>query len=135
MWIPAKEYLPHRNRMLFIDHIRLSENDSIAKAIVRDDNPFLVDEKLPSYIGIEYMAQALAGQRGMLFDEAKGMMGFIVSIKSVDIKKPYINKFEEINILADVVHRNNQFEASVCTLMQDEEILTAELSVMGAKHE
>lgn len=51
----------HRGPMAFIDELVAVEGDTArCRATVRADNPFLIDNRLPPWILVEYMAQSVA---------------------------------------------------------------------------
>jgi predicted hotdog family 3-hydroxylacyl-ACP dehydratase len=60
-------FLVHRQPMLLLDRIvSLSETEAQAEATVRPDNPFFETGRgIPSYVGLEMMAQAIACIDGM----------------------------------------------------------------------
>ncbi|MEO7478332.1 MAG: hypothetical protein ABIT64_03760 [Lysobacteraceae bacterium] len=57
--------VPHRGRMLLLDRLLASDADAVVvSAIVAADNLFADDHGVPAWIGIEYMAQAIAAWAG-----------------------------------------------------------------------
>ncbi|MFS1523228.1 hypothetical protein ACL7TT_03805 [Microbulbifer sp. 2304DJ12-6] len=61
----AEELVPHSGDMSLLDEIVLVEEDKLmAKLRVRDDGLFSRDKRVPAYVGIEYMAQAIAAFSG-----------------------------------------------------------------------
>ncbi|GAB2502226.1 ApeP family dehydratase [Arenimonas alkanexedens] len=68
--------LPHRGGMLWIDRVlQVDAENVVAEATVRDDHLLLGDsgDAVPAWVGIEYMAQAIAawaGARALARDEA-----------------------------------------------------------------
>ncbi|WKD49943.1 hotdog family protein [Microbulbifer spongiae] len=61
----AEELVPHSGGMSLLDEILLVEEDKLkAKLQVRDDGLFSRDKRVPAYVGIEYMAQAIAAFSG-----------------------------------------------------------------------
>lgn len=51
----------HRGPMAFIDELVEAEGDrGRCRAVVRADNPFLIDDRLPVWTLVEYMAQSVA---------------------------------------------------------------------------
>ena len=59
--------IPHRGAMLLLDRVLEYDADSIvAELQVPADGPFHADGGVPAYVGIEYMAQAVACWAGCM---------------------------------------------------------------------
>lgn len=55
------ELVDHRGPMAFIDELVSVEGDAACcRALIRVDNPFLLDNRLPAWVLVEYMAQSVA---------------------------------------------------------------------------
>lgn len=129
MWMPANDYIPHEKSMRFIDVICENTGGCVAKGVVRDDNPLLTEEGLPAHVGIEYMAQAIAGQRGIAQQDSAKKGGVIVNIKAVQIARSHFAVGEEIEIFIESLHRDATFEVNRCVAVQGEQVIEAEISV------
>jgi len=58
---PSAQYVDHRGPMAFIDElVSVTGESARCCGVVRADNPFLVEDRLPSWILVEYMAQSVA---------------------------------------------------------------------------
>jgi len=81
---PIEAYIPHRGAMRFID--RLVEHDAesvVVEAQVPFDGLFLEAAGMPAWVGIEYMAQAIAAWAGAQA-QARGEMpklGFLLGTR------------------------------------------------------
>ena len=63
--IAIEQVVPHRGRMLFVDELLESDVDAVVvSAEVRPDNLFADERGVPAWVGIEYMAQAIAAWAG-----------------------------------------------------------------------
>ena len=63
--IDANLVVPHSARMSLLDTVvRADENSLTAEARVREDSPFARDGVVGAWVGIEYMAQAIAAFEG-----------------------------------------------------------------------
>ncbi|SHF36301.1 Predicted 3-hydroxylacyl-ACP dehydratase, HotDog domain [Microbulbifer donghaiensis] len=61
----AEELVPHSGDMSLLDTVvAVGEETLTAKLRVRDDGIFARDGRVPAYVGIEYMAQAVAAFSG-----------------------------------------------------------------------
>ncbi|MFV8782814.1 hypothetical protein ACNKU7_10370 [Microbulbifer sp. SA54] len=67
----AEELVPHSGDMSLLDEIlTVAEETLSARLTVRDDGIFSRDQRVPAYLGIEYMAQAIAAFSGYHAREA-----------------------------------------------------------------
>lgn len=67
--IDIKQLVPHREPMLLVDRLcQFDELSAQCEHIIRADEIFFAAQQqaVPSYIGIEYMAQTIAAYAGML---------------------------------------------------------------------
>ncbi len=63
--LPIENYVPHRGAMLLIDRLLAADEESaVAEVTVPRDGLFLHDAGMPSWVGIEYMAQTVAAWAG-----------------------------------------------------------------------
>ena len=129
MWLDAKDLIPHDRTMRFIDAVRPNEGDIVARGRVRNDNPLLEPKGLPAHVGIEYMAQAIAGLRGIAEPKSAKRSGVIVNIKEVNIHKPFFIVGEQIEVLVESLYKDETFEVNLCRAIQGDEIISAEISV------
>jgi predicted hotdog family 3-hydroxylacyl-ACP dehydratase len=82
--IDIRSIVPHGGRMLLVDRLLEGDEDSVAvSARVRDDNPFADDAGVPAWVGIEYMAQAVAAWAGCraLARGEKAKIGFLLGTR------------------------------------------------------
>ena len=99
------DVLPHREPMILIDSLDSYDHDScICKVKITKESPFYDENQsaAPSYIGIEYMAQAIAAYSGAnaLDNNGKVTIGFLLgSRKYKTFKTSFtINTLLTINI-------------------------------------
>jgi predicted hotdog family 3-hydroxylacyl-ACP dehydratase len=65
--IKVEDILPHAGAMVLLDSVQAYDEHSMTvKTTVRDDGLFGDGQTIPAWIGIEYMAQAVAAQGGMM---------------------------------------------------------------------
>ncbi|TDM05736.1 MAG: 3-hydroxylacyl-ACP dehydratase [Ideonella sp. MAG2] len=88
---PLQSCLPHRGRMLLI-HRLLSADDetALAEVDVRPDSLFAQPEGVPAWVGLEYMAQAVAAWAGARAQRAgrKPRLGFLLGTRRFEVKTP-----------------------------------------------
>lgn len=64
-FLPIENYVPHRGSMLLIDRLLAADEErAVAEVCVPRDGLFLQDEGMPSWVGLEYMAQTVAAWAG-----------------------------------------------------------------------
>ena len=82
--LPADQFVPHEGSISLLDKVLTCDAESLrASAIVRVDNPFLLDGVVPASIGLEYMAQAIAAWAGLrAIEEESIKLGFLVGTRS-----------------------------------------------------
>jgi predicted hotdog family 3-hydroxylacyl-ACP dehydratase len=79
--------VPHSGRMLLVDALLASDADSVlVSAQVRHDNPFADDAGVPAWVGIEYMAQAVAAWAGCRALERgeRARIGFLLGTRKYE---------------------------------------------------
>ena len=65
--INIAELLPHDGKMVLLDQVVEYDHQSlVATTVVRDDGLFGDGKTVPAWLGIEYMAQTIAAQGGMM---------------------------------------------------------------------
>lgn len=64
--LPFEAYVPHASPMALLDDIVHCDDDSLeATVVIRRDAPFAEAVGVPSYVGIEYMAQSIGAFAGV----------------------------------------------------------------------
>jgi len=83
-YLPISEYLPHRGAMALLDRVVEAEPKRIVCSLaLHSGSAFCREGRVPSYVGVEYMAQAAGALIGW-GERAKGMeprVGFLVAIR------------------------------------------------------
>ena len=78
---PLKQLLPHDHPMILIDNIvACREHGLTATVTIHERSPFVETDGVPSWIGIEYMGQAIAAYAGLRArrDGVPVRIGFLV---------------------------------------------------------
>jgi predicted hotdog family 3-hydroxylacyl-ACP dehydratase len=64
-FLPIENYVPHRGAMLLLDRLVGADDEAaVAEVTVPRDGMFLNDAGMPSWVGMEYMAQTVAAWVG-----------------------------------------------------------------------
>ena len=86
-------YIPHREHMVLIDQIDKNFEDDFTTIVNINSDSLLCTEKgVPSYCGIEYMAQSIAAYSSIyLYSGQKARIGFIISLRNYQATKPFFD--------------------------------------------
>ncbi|MCM8527805.1 MAG: hypothetical protein NE327_14890 [Lentisphaeraceae bacterium] len=130
---PAIDYIPHDGSMALIDTITEVSEGYIECSVktsgshsFRDDN-----DRIPSWIGIEYMAQSIAAYAGWVDREnGKGVsVGFLLGSRNLVLHTDFFSD-ETIYIQASLVFRNEELGSFKCVILsQNKETVLAEAVV------
>lgn len=89
--VDAGLVVPHSDRMLLLDTVEhADENSLVASARVRADSPFVRDGVVGTWIGIEFMAQAIAAFEGCRARERgeSPKVGFLIGSRHFSSTSP-----------------------------------------------
>lgn len=91
----------HRGAMAFIDElVEAGTNGARCRAVIRSDNPFLVDGRLPGWILIEYIAQSVAifaGHR-RASEDSEHRHGLLLGCRNLRISREAIDIGSRLDI-------------------------------------
>jgi len=90
--LPIENYVPHRGAMLLLDRLLVADDESaVAEVMVPRDGLFLHDAGMPSWVGIEYMAQAVAAWAGWraLQKDKPVQIGFLLGSRRYEATQPF----------------------------------------------
>lgn len=98
---PVEDLVPHAAPMLLLDRVVAYEEKAlVAEVTIGQHSPYLQAEGVPAYVGIEYMAQAvaaLAGVRGRLKGE-KPRIGFLLGTRQLTSTRGWFRLGERLDI-------------------------------------
>lgn len=90
--------LPQSGYMIFLDEIKaLKEAEILCSYKVKENSPFVVENKLESYCYIEIMAQSIAAYAG---SQKKIDLGFLLSVRKMKILKTFVEVGDELIVKA-----------------------------------
>jgi predicted hotdog family 3-hydroxylacyl-ACP dehydratase len=119
---PVEELLSHRGKMLLIDKVLRFDNESLSSQVtVRSDGLFDKDNNVPSWLGMEYMAQTIGAYQGMMDKIANRpiQVGFLLGTRRYTCNKPYFKVGDTLSV-------------HVKRVMQDQGLGVFECQVLGA---
>ena len=83
-FLPIENYVPHRGEMLLLEQLLHADAETaVAQVVVPRDGLFLRDAGMPSWVGIEYMAQTVAAWAGWQAVQARQpvKLGFLLGTR------------------------------------------------------
>ncbi len=125
------QVLPHQSPMILIDSLEHYDLDSCRCTVaITQHSPFYntVNKGVPSYIGSEYMAQAIAAFAGAhaLDDNDSVQIGFLLGSRKYKTMCPYFALDERLTITIKELYREDSgLRVFEC------EIISAEQSVLA----
>jgi predicted hotdog family 3-hydroxylacyl-ACP dehydratase len=133
---PILDLLPHAPPMALLERsISISQEVYEAELTIRPQSLFCDGEKVPSWVGIEYMAQAIAAFAGAeaLSRNETVKVGFLLGSREFRPKVPYfkVGSILRINV-KKVIHDPNGLSVVACRLSeagQTEALVEANLTV------
>lgn len=129
------DVLPHEAPMILIDGIeQYTDKECIARVTITKDSPFYNSAKqgVPSYIGCEYMAQAIAGFAGSQALDIKEpvQIGFLLGSRKYKTLRPYFLLGETLNIsLCELYTEDSGLRVFECKIIDSENIAVATANV------
>lgn len=113
----AAPYLPHQGLMRLIDLIGA---DGTAQGRIRADNPFLQPQGLPAWVGLEYMAQAVAAGHNLRHARAGAARpGVITSFRDLRCERDWLDPALPLTVRTELVHAEDGHAVHACSLWQD----------------
>lgn len=132
--IPIAEVVPHAGAMLFLDDLLSHDEDGvIAEGGVDARHLFADAEGVPAWVGIEFMAQAIAAWAGCRA-RARGepvRIGFLLGTRRYECRRQYFAFGTRLRVeVRREIFGDNGLGMFVCRLFEaGEEIACANLSV------
>ncbi len=103
-WV-LEELVPHAHPMILIDSISEPEPEGLSATVrISEDCPFYeAPHGVPSYVGIEYVAQTVAALAGLKAKRAGRSveLGFLLGTRRLQATQPYFALGSELSIRVD----------------------------------
>ena len=127
------ELVPHEGNMCFLSSVESFDEASLhAKAHIKPSNPFLLEGSVASWVGIEYMAQAIAAWAGTEALE-KGepiKVGLLVGTRKYVVNSPGFPLHSELNIFVkSVMQAENGLGVFDCRIENEGNWVEARINV------
>ncbi len=134
---PIAKLLPHAEPMLLLDEAVHYDDTGLTAAVeVKNLQPFLSDGALPSYFGIELMAQTCGAYVGAEAME-RGLpvkIGYLLGTRHYEARVPAFQANERLTVTATVVFRDDNMGVFDCRIDNEGNcVATARLNVYQPK--
>jgi predicted hotdog family 3-hydroxylacyl-ACP dehydratase len=126
--IPLAELLPHGPESTLLDRlVAYDERKSMAVVEIRSDSAFFAGDGVPAWVGIEYMAQAVAAHAGF---EARQRgeppaVGFLLGTRSYDNRVPAFPAGSRLMVTVEPLSIEGALAAFRCTIALDDVVAEA----------
>ena len=127
------ELVPHDGNMCFLSSVEAFDEKSLhAKARIESTNPFLIGRTISNWLGIEYMAQAIAAWAGIR-GRNKGeppKVGLLLGTREYNGDSPAFQLHDELDIyISQVVASKNNLAVFKCRIEYKEGQIEATINV------
>ncbi len=115
----AAVYVPHSGRMVLLDKvIRYDENSIACNVVIGPDFMFLRDGRVGPWVGLEFMAQAIAAHGGCLAtaDGKPVRIGFLLGTRSIDCGAGWYHVGQELLVTARHIWGDDRLMKYSCTI-------------------
>lgn len=132
--LAVQDLVPHRGEMSWLDAVMHADDAGVvAQSKIRPDSYFVRDGRLPVWVGVEYMAQAVAawaGNRARLRGQTV-KIGLLLGTRRYEAHRQAFLVGDTLRIEARCeLSGDNGLSMFACTLLVDEKVAaTANLSV------
>lgn len=131
-----KEFLYHRAPMIFLDEIIESgKNFLVAGVHIRPGIPFFEESRgVPAWVGLEYMAQAVAAFAGIRArnDNRPIALGMLIGCRQYSSKIPSFAPGTRIEVrIQELASVDNGLSSFDCTLTASDCIAEGRIAVYG----
>lgn len=125
-------FLPHSGKMVLLDKIiAFKEHRLIAETIVRNDGLFGDEDKTPSWVGIEYMAQAIAAYIGIhaLLAGEPIKLGYLLGTRRYHSNMPAFPAASVLTVTIEKIIQDDKMGVFECRITGDGIEVNANLNV------
>ena len=131
---PVEQLIIHRGTMLLLDRIlEANEKFAVAEVVISSTSPFWrAGDGVPAYVGLEYMAQAIAAFDGArrLKTGAVPTIGFLLGTRRYRSKVGHFTEGQRLRVRAEIAFNDGGMAAFDCIIGSgDEELVSASLNV------
>ncbi len=130
---PISRLLPHRAPMILIDEACGMEGEFFkAKVRITRSSPFFSGEGVPSWVGLEYMAQTVAAYSGAqgLSQGVAIKLGMLLGTREYHAEVPFFSEGLELEVLARIdIFQEDGVSSIACRIRNSEGRLLAQAQI------
>jgi predicted hotdog family 3-hydroxylacyl-ACP dehydratase len=130
--IAVSELLPHDPPMVMLDRVlSFSESELVAEVDIRADSVMCMADGVPGWVGIEYMAQAVAAHAGYQarLDGAAPMIGYLLGTRSYKSSVSVFPIGKTLSVRIELLFVEMGLGAFACRIEMDSPVATATINV------
>lgn len=105
------ELVPHDPPMVLLDSLSHVDEEGLKACVtIRPDIPFYEARGVPSYVGIEYIAQAISAFSGYQ-SKQRGrpvQIGFLLGTRKLELERPWFTPGQLLDVEAKPVYNDGQ---------------------------
>lgn len=125
---PIAEVVPHGPPMILLEQLEHYDQDSIITSLtIRYDSLFCDGEKIPAWVGIEYMAQTIATYSGCHARDAAQdvVVGFLVGTRKYQCHVSHFTIGDRLTIHANkIIMGDNGLGVFECKIIHHDAVIT-----------
>ena len=121
-----EEILYHAPPMILIDRVEAYDEATVVSSVeITEESPFLEEREVPSYVGIEYMAQSIAAYSGIKARNTGGevKIGYLVSARSMTVACPAFAVGDRLDITVRLVYDETPMAVFDCAIQRNEKLV------------
>ncbi|WP_108652844.1 ApeP family dehydratase [Dongshaea marina] len=126
--VAIEELIPHQEPMILLDQAIATSDDSVTcQLTITEANPFYQPEGVPNWIGIEFMAQAIAVYRGwQLYQQRQTpQLGFLLGSRKYTAHCEYFLPGQVLHISASLIYLEETLGSFDCNIHTEDGQLLA----------
>ncbi len=124
---PIADVVPHGAPMILIDQLEQYDEDSVTTSVlIRSDSMFCDGERIPAWIGIEYMAQTIAAYSGAHARDngQQVVIGFLVGTRKYHCEVENFLVGERLTVYAHkLIMGDNGLRVFECTISRNNTVI------------
>lgn len=117
------DFMPHRGTMLLVERLVEHDGDTATAevTVTPRSNFFQPGRGVPAYVGIEYMAQAVAAYDGAsrLLEGKLPATGFLLGTRQFEATRPYFRDQDHLVIKIRMIYRDQALGSFDCVIEVD----------------
>lgn len=125
---PIDDLLYHARPMILIDEVEAYDAETIRTITeITAQSPFLEGDRVPAYVGIEYMAQSIAAYSGIkaLGEGGQVKIGYLASARNMTLQTAGYKIGEKLEIEAKLVYDEAPMAVFDCQIRINERTVAA----------